>query len=168
MDRGWRRCSRLWRLHGLPGHLGSGFAEFLGLFGELLHLRLNEFGLQRNHVLRVFGVHEAVGKSEGAGDVAFGIAHRFFADILGSVLHRFGLPSKRETACWAAFMNVLNAARACSMLFSVMARSSAGTSKWGIPSLLLMELTLKLSDGPTEFELTDAAGAHPTRYSMLV
>jgi hypothetical protein len=34
-------------------------------------------------------------------------------------------------------MNVLNATRACSMLFSVMARSSGGTSKWGIPSLAL-------------------------------
>jgi hypothetical protein len=64
-------------------------------------------------------------------------------------------------------MNVLNAARACSMLSSVMARSSAGTSKWGIPSSLRMEFALKLSDSQTEFELTDAAGAHPTRHSML-
>jgi hypothetical protein len=35
-------------------------------------------------------------------------------------------------------MNVLNAALACSMFFWVMARSSSGTSKWGIPSLSFM------------------------------
>jgi putative tryptophan/tyrosine transport system substrate-binding protein len=34
-------------------------------------------------------VHEAVGESEGAGDVAFGVAHHLFADILGGGLRRF-------------------------------------------------------------------------------
>ena len=59
-------CSRLRRPHGRLGDLGCSFAEFLGLLGEFLHLRLNEFGLQRSHVLDVVGVDEAVGKSEGA------------------------------------------------------------------------------------------------------
>jgi hypothetical protein len=42
-----------------------------------------------------------------------------------------------------------------------------GHFKRGIPSSLRMEFTLKLSDSQTEVELTDAAGAHPTRHSML-
>src|SRR5260370_42588272 len=46
-------------------------------------------------------------------------------------------------------MKLLNATRACSMLFSVMARTSAGTSKWEIPSLLsFMELTFEAAQRP--------------------
>jgi hypothetical protein len=32
-------------------------------------LRLDEFGLQCDHLLNVLGVHEVVGKSEGISDV---------------------------------------------------------------------------------------------------
>jgi hypothetical protein len=52
----------------------------------------DELGLQRDRLLDVLGVHQAVGKGECIGDIALGIAHRLFADILGAGLHRLRVP----------------------------------------------------------------------------
>ena len=137
-------------------------AEFLGLLGKLLHLGLDEFGLQSNKLLTVLGVHQPVREREGIGDITLGVADRLFADVLGAGLRDLGVSLKVATASWAADIKVLKAIRACSTLFSATARISVGISKRPIASL---SMDSPPERQPTPF-LTHNASDHINRFAL--